>query len=64
MTEADKESNSSKINSSKGERIFTGIGIVFYIVSFGLSIGSSYLIFKDLVGVSSDVPLPKQTLII
>lgn len=58
MAEADKESNSSKINSSKGERIFTGIGMLFYLFGFGLSIGSSYLIFKDLVGVSSDVPLP------
>lgn len=40
-----------------GEEIFTGIGIVFYIVGFGLSIGSSYLIFKYLVGESSQVPL-------
>tara|TARA_R110002126_G_scaffold186120_1_gene334871 strand:+ start:306 stop:1025 length:720 start_codon:yes stop_codon:yes gene_type:complete len=56
MAEANNESNSSKINSSKGERIFTGIGIVFYIIGFGLSVGSSYLIFKDLTGVSSDLP--------
>ena len=56
MTEADKESNSSKINSSKGERIFTGIGMFFYLFGFGLSVGSSYLIFKDLTGVSSDLP--------
>lgn len=52
----DKDDKKDKFT---GEEIFTGIGIVFYIVGFGLSIGSSYLIFKDLVGVSSDVPLPK-----
>ena len=36
MAEANNESNSSKINSSKGERIFTGIGIFFYLFGFGL----------------------------
>jgi hypothetical protein len=48
----------SKSNKFMGEEIFTGIGIIFYVVSGGLSIGSSYLIFKELVGISSQVPLP------
>lgn len=56
----DKEDKNYSLYKYKftGEEIFTGIGIVFYIVGFGLSIGSSYLIFKDLVGESSEVPLP------
>ena len=57
MVKGDKKYSLYKYKFT-GEEIFTGIGIVFYIVGFGLSIGSSYLIFKDLVGESSAVPLP------